>query len=143
MPDVNQDLENFQSYRGNKYSIASVIAALLYKLVESNLAGSGYGYGYSSTQSFTTANYSGAIAAANVAQDLAIADVNRDRITIQNLDSTDILLIGIGENAQIDRSYEIDPRGWAVIEEGEANQRISVLSAKTGLKFVAIGRLRT
>jgi hypothetical protein len=103
----------------------------------------GVGGGATTTnQSFTTANYSGAIALANTAQDLAAANPNRDRITIQNLDSTDVLLIGIGEDAIASRSYEIDPRGVGVIEEGEANQRISILSAKTGLKFVAIARLR-
>lgn len=96
-----------------------------------------------SGNSFTTANYSSAIALANNPQDLAPANPNRDRITIQNLDSTDVLLIGIGEDAQAGRSYEIDPRGVGVIEEGEANQRISVSSAKVGLKFIAIARMRS
>jgi hypothetical protein len=93
--------------------------------------------------SFTTANYSGAIALANTAQDLAPASPNRDRLTIQNLDSTDVLLIGIDEDAVSGRAYEIDPRGYGVVEEGEANQRISILSPKTGLKFVAIARIRS
>jgi hypothetical protein len=96
-----------------------------------------------SGHSFTTANYSGAIALANTAQDLAAANANRDRITIQNLDSTDVLLIGIGEDAIAGRSYEIDPRGQGVIEEGEANQRISISSPKAGLAFVAIARIKT
>lgn len=95
------------------------------------------------TVTYSTANYSGAIAVVNTPQDLAIAAASRDRITIQNLDLTDTLLIGIGEDAQIGRSYEIEPRGWAVIEEGEANQRISIMSAKAALKFVAIARLRS
>lgn len=92
--------------------------------------------------SFTTENLSGAIAGANIPQDLTPANPNCDRLTIQNLDSTDVLLIGIGEDAQAGRSYEIDPRGVGVIEEGEANQRISVMSAKAGLQFVAIARVR-
>lgn len=93
--------------------------------------------------SFTIANYSGAIAVANIPQDLAAEDPNRDRITIQNLDITDVLLIGIGEDAQAGRSYEIDPRGVGVIEEGEASQRISLSSDKAGLQFVAIGRIKS
>ncbi|MGL4619888.1 MAG: hypothetical protein ACRCZS_12645 [Chroococcidiopsis sp.] len=102
----------------------------------------GYGYGSPSLPSYTTANYSGAIADANTAQDLA-AVPNRDRLTIQNLDSTDVLLVGIGEDAVLGRAYEIDPRGSIVIDVGEANQRISVRSAKAGLQFVAIGVIRT
>lgn len=109
--------------------------------------------------SFTTTNLSGAIAVANIPQDLAggnaasqaahgtpalaAANPNRDRITIQNLDSTDILLIGIGEDAVSGRAYEIDPRGSIVIDQGEADKRISVMSAKVGLKFVAIGVVRS
>ncbi|MGL4623254.1 MAG: hypothetical protein ACRCZS_30100 [Chroococcidiopsis sp.] len=92
--------------------------------------------------SFTTANYSDEIENANTPQDLTAANPNCDRLTVQNLDSTDVLVIGIGEDAQAGRSYEIDPRGVGVIEEGEANQRISVMSAKAGLQFVAIARIR-
>jgi hypothetical protein len=139
MSQVKIDVENFQDYRGNKYNIASVIGALLLKLLQGN----GIGNSNSASGGFAFANYSGAIALANQSEDLAAANANRDRITIQNLDSTDVLLIGIGEDAIAGRSYEIDPRGVGVIEEGEANQRISILSAKTGLKFVAIARLKS
>ncbi len=93
--------------------------------------------------SFTTANYSSAIATANTPQDLAAANSNRDRLTIQSLDSTDVLLVGIGEDAVSGRSLEIEPRGLGVLEEGEADKRISVLSAKAGLKFVAIARIKS
>lgn len=103
----------------------------------------GNGYGSPSLPSYTTANYSGAIAEANTAQDLAIAVPNQDRVTIQNRDSTDVLLIGIGEDAVLGRAYEIDPRGSIVIEVGEADKRISVMSAKAGLQFVAIGVVRS
>lgn len=92
---------------------------------------------------YINANYSSAIAAANIPQDLATANPNRDRLTIQNLDSTDVLLIGVGEDAESGRSYEIEPRGLGILEEGEADKRISVLSSKVGLKFVAIARLRS
>lgn len=94
------------------------------------------------TASFTTANYSSAIAINNTPQDLATANKNRTSLTIQNLDNTDVLLVGIGEDAYSGRSYEIEPRGVGVVEEGEADKRISVLSSKTGLKFVAIARLK-
>jgi hypothetical protein len=136
MSQVKTDVENFQNYRGDKYSIASVIGALMLKLLQSS------GAINNSTQTYTNSNYSGAIAAANTPQDLTNANQYRDRITIQNLDSTDVLLVGIGEDAVSGRSYEIDPRGVGVIEEGEADKRISVMSTKVGLKFVAIGRVR-
>ncbi len=98
--------------------------------------------GQPSVVSFTTTNLSGAIARGLTPQDLTAANPNCDRITVQNLDFNDVLVIGIGEDAQAGRSYEIDPRGVGVIEEGEAQERISVMSAKTGLQFVAIARIR-
>lgn len=138
MTQVQIDVENFQTYRGNKYSVASVIGALLLKLLQNN----GIVSSPSGNQTYINANYSSAIATANTAQDLAAANSNRDRISIQNLDSTDVLLVGIGEDAESGRSYEIEPRGLGILEEGEADKRISVLSSKTGLKFVAIARLK-
>lgn len=141
MSQVKIDVENFQSYREDKYSIASVIGALLLKLLQSNNIG--IGYGSPLLPSYTTTNYSGAIAVANIPQDLAAANPNCDRVTIQNRDSTDVLLIGIGEDAVLGRAYEIDPRSSIVIEVGEADKRISVMSSKAGLQFVAIGVLRS
>lgn len=138
MSQVKTDIENFQSYRGDKYSIASVIGALLLKLLQSN----GIINNPVVAQTYTNPNYSGAIATTNTPQDLAIANPNRDRLTIQNLDSTDVLLVAVGEDAELGRSYEIDPRGLGILEEGEADKRISIMSAKAGLKFVAIGRVR-
>ncbi len=107
-----------------------------------DFSGNGNGGQTNTGTSFTTANYSSAIATANIPQNLATADPDRDRLTIQNLDSTDILLVGIGEDAVSGRAYEIEPRGVGVVEEGEADKRISVMSAKAGLKFVAIARLK-
>lgn len=86
-------------------------------------------------------NYSGTINSANVAQDLATADPKRDRLTIQNID-TESLLFSIAADAKIGSSIVLDPGGIATLEQGEADKRISVRSAKTGLSFVAWGRVK-
>ena len=88
------------------------------------------------------ADYSGIITAADTAQDLAAANPNRDRLTIQNLDDIESLLISIDVDAEVGSSVVLDPGGVATLEEGEADKRVSVRSAKTGLPFVAWGRIK-
>ena len=98
--------------------------------------------GQTSVPNYAVVNYSGTIATANTAQDLAAEDTNRDLLTIQNLDDKDDLLLGFGEDASVGRSYQIPPGGVGQIELGEASQRISVASVKAGLAFVATGRVK-
>jgi hypothetical protein len=135
---LQQDIANYLAYvQGSHVPPETISSALLYK-------GAAVGGGSATAGSiYSTVNISGVITLANAAQDLAAASPNRDRIDIQNLDASEVLLIGIGEDATSGRAFEIDPRQSAVIEEGEANQRISILSSKTGLKFVAIARIST
>ena len=132
---LSQDIAQLQSYLENS-SIPLETIALALNLKNSQSTSGDLIYDYS------VVNYSGTIASSNIAQDLTTANPNCDRITIQNLDSSDILLVGIGEDAVSGRSYEIEPRGVGVVETGEANKRISVSSSKVGLKFVAIGNIR-
>lgn len=135
---LEQDVASYLSYlQGSGIPQETVSLALQYKVSAASVTGGAIAPVYA------VANYSGIILAANTAQDLALVNVNRDRLTIQNLDTTDLLLIGIGENAVSGMAYEIDPRGSITIETGEADKRISVISAKAGLRFTAIGVVRS
>ena len=106
-------------------------------LLDPNVANGG-----ATSTSYSNPNYSGLINTANTAQDLAAANANRDRLTIQNLDEDEAMLINIGGDAGSGNSFVLDPGVPALLEEGEADKRISVSSAKAGLRFAAIGRVK-
>ncbi len=136
---LTQDIADYLAYiQGSPVPSETIALALQYK--GTGVSGTGNS---DAPSSYSIANYSGIIAESNTPQDLAIALRSREYITIQNLDENAILLIGIDQDAASGTSYEIEPRGSAVIERGEADKRISVLSAEAGLKFVAIARIRS
>ena len=136
-----QDITAYLAYiQGSPVPSETIALALQYKGAGvSNLGNPSASNNYA----YDVANYSGIIVASNTAQDLAIANPDREYITIQNLDENAVLLIGINQDAEFGTSYEVEPRGSAVIERGEADKRISVLSRSNGLKFVAIARIKS
>lgn len=135
MDQVQTDVERFQSYRNNKYNLASVVAGLILRLID-NLNGNNL------TATYSNPNYSGVIAIVDTPQNLVIANPKRDRLLIQNIDDTDTLLLNIDADAATDISFQIRAGGDFLLEEGMADKRISVMSSKVGLKFVAIGRVK-
>lgn len=131
---LQQDVANYLAYvQGSGIPPETVAMALQYRNIDSS---------GSSQPEYSIDNYSGIIVSANVPQDLAPPDLRRHYINIQNIDDDGVLLIGIDSDAQAGRSYQIEAGGSGVVEIGEADKRISVLSSKTGLKFVAIARIR-
>ena len=130
-------LKGYWDWETSKVPLETVQTVIDYKQLQNGGSSSNTG---EQTNSYTNPNFSGTIAAANTPQDLAAADPNRDRLTIQNLDETESLLYKIGEDAAVGSSFELLKGGIAYLDAGEADKRISVLSGKQGLAFVAIGR---
>jgi hypothetical protein len=92
------------------------------------------------TISYSNPDYSGAIIQANTPQDLCSANPSRDRVTLQNI-STGRIILNVDANAVPGVSFVIEPGGIVVLEQGEADKRISIASATAGLAFVAKGRI--